>query len=379
MKKIVLVPDSFKGSMDSREICAVMAAAIRLRMPETSVVSLPVADGGEGTVDSFLAAVGGERIQLRVRGPYGEEIESFYGMIDGGRTAVVEMAAAAGLPLAGEYPRVEGASTYGVGQLMADAAARGAKKIIVGLGGSCTNDFGAGAAAACGVRFLRRGGGAFVPTGATLGDIDRVDRSGLSPLLRDIEITAMCDIDNPLFGPEGAAYVFAPQKGADAAKVKLLDEGLQAASRVVCRDLGIDAAALPGAGAAGGMGGGMKAFFGAKLQKGIDAVLEAARFPEKLDGADLVFTGEGRVDSQSLRGKVVSGVARHTKARRVPLIAVVGSAEDGIDAAAYELGVSAIFSICRAPTDMETAMRRGRENLAAAMDNILRLLRAAGK
>lgn len=378
MKKIVLVPDSFKGSMNSREVCAVMERQIRLYLPGVVFVSTPVADGGEGTVDSFLTAVGGERIHLRVQGPYGREIEGFYGIIDQGKTAVIEMAAAAGLPLAGKELRVERASTYGVGQLIRDAAGRGVKKIIVGLGGSCTNDFGAGAAAACGIRFLRRDGTDFIPTGATLGEVDRIDRSGLLPHLQEIEIAAICDIENPLYGSDGAAYVFAPQKGADAAMVKFLDKQLRAIDFVTRRDLGLDVSALPGAGAAGGMGGGMAAFFGAKLQKGIDVVLETVNFSEKLEHADLVFTGEGRIDSQSLCGKVVSGVARYTKERGIPLIAVVGSAEDGIDVAAYDLGVTAVFSINHELADIETIKLRGRENLAAAMSNILRLIKVVG-
>lgn len=379
MEKIVLVPDSFKGSMNSREVCAVMARQIRLHLPGVAVVSVPVADGGEGTVDSFLAAVGGERIRLRVQGPYGREIESFYGMIDRGKTAVIEMAAAAGLPLAGKDLHAERASTYGVGQLIRDAAGRGVKKMIVGLGGSCTNDFGAGAAAACGIRFLRRDGTDFIPTGATLGEVEHIDRSGLLSQFQEIEIAVICDIDHSLHGPDGAAYVFAPQKGADAAMVKFLDEQLRAIDFVTRRDLGLDVSALPGAGAAGGMGGGMAAFFGAKIQKGIDAVLETVNFSEKLEHADLVFTGEGRIDSQSLRGKVISGAARYTKERGIPLIAVVGSAEDGIDAAAYDLGVTAIFSINHELADVETAKLCGRENLAAAMGNILRLIKVVGK
>lgn len=254
MKKVILMPDSFKGTMSSSEICGIMEKAVRAYYPEAEVVPIPVADGGEGSVDAFLAAVGGERVTVPVRGPYMEEMEGYYGLLDGGSTAVIEMAACAGLPLVGENRHAEKTTTYGVGQLMAHAAGRGCKKMIVGLGGSATNDFGAGAAAALGVRFLDEAGEEFVPVGENLARVAKIDMSGLLPALRGIEVITMCDIDNPLCGKNGAAHIFGPQKGADPAMVEYLDGQLSAIARTVGRELGRDVADLPGAGAAGGMG-----------------------------------------------------------------------------------------------------------------------------
>jgi glycerate kinase len=374
LKKAVLIPDSFKGTMSSGEVCSIMDGVIRRYYPEAEIRSIPVADGGEGSVDSFLAAAGGEKITVPAKGPYMEDISGFYGVIDGGRTAVIEMAACAGLPLAGERRRPDLATTYGVGLLIADAAKRGCRKIIVGLGGSATNDFGAGAAAAAGIRFLDSEGRPFVPAGGTLSRIARIDVSGLLPEIKRAEIITMCDIDNPLYGRAGAAYVFAPQKGADAAMVEMLDGQLRRAAEIAAEQLGADLSALPGAGAAGGMGGGMAAFFGSALRMGIEVVLDAVNFDSAVEGADLVFTGEGRLDSQSLRGKVVAGVARRAKRRNVPVIAVAGAVGGGIEGI-YEEGVSAVFVSNRSARPCAELLPHCENDLAAAMDNIMRLLK----
>jgi glycerate kinase len=257
--------------------------------------------------------MGGEKITMTVKGPYMEDIESFYGLVDGGSTAIIEMAACAGLPLVGGNLHAEKTTTFGVGQLMEDAVRRGCRKIIMGLGGSATNDFAAGAAAALGVRFIDRDGNGFMPVGATLSRISRIDKSGLLPELGKMKICAMCDVDNPLFGPKGAAYVFAPQKGADGEMVEYLDNQLRYMSEIVTRELGVDISSMPGAGAAGGMGGGMVAFFNSSLMSGIEVVLDTVGFDDLLEGADLAISGEGKLDVQSLRGKVVIGVARRTK------------------------------------------------------------------
>lgn len=374
MKKVLLIPDSFKGTMSSEEICTVMGEVIRRHYPAAEVVSIPVADGGEGSVDSFLAAMGGEKVHLTVKGPYNEALESFYGVLPGGG-AVVEMAAAAGLPLVGEEKHAEQTTTFGVGQLIAEAARSGAKKIIVGLGGSATNDGGCGAAAALGVRFYNRAGESFVPVGGTLKEIDRIDLSGLLPELAAVEMVTMCDIDNPLCGPSGAAAVFGPQKGADPAMVQLLDDGLRHLAAVVRWDLGKDILDLPGAGAAGGMGGGMVAFLGSRLQMGIETVLDTVGFDDLLEGADLVFSGEGKIDSQSLRGKVVIGVARRTQKHNVPLIAIVGDIGDNIEGV-YDQGVTGVFSINRVAVPYKEARHRSKGDLALTMDNLLRFMRS---
>lgn len=372
MKKFVLIPDSFKGTMSSLEVCRIMEESIRRHFPQAEVLSLPVADGGEGSVDAFLTAAGGKRVSLRVKGPYGEEIDSFYG-ITPDHTAVIEMAACAGLPLSEGVMRPDLASTYGVGQLMVHAAEQGCRKLIICLGGSCTNDMGAGAAAAAGIVFRTPAGEEFVPTGATLGQISSISREGLHPLLRECEIIAMCDIDNPLYGESGAAYVFAPQKGADAKMVRMLDQNLRSAVQTVKEQLSVSLDEVPGAGAAGGMGGGMLAFFGARLQMGITTVLDALAFEQRARGADFIFTGEGKLDTQSLRGKVVVGVARRAQKIGVPVIAVVGDIGDDIDAV-YEEGVCAVFSINRVAVDFSQAKLRSRQDMALTMDNLMRFL-----
>lgn len=371
--KIVLIPDSFKGTLSSVEVCRVLRGCVELRLPGCEVRAIPVADGGEGSVDAFLAALGGEKVHARVAGPFFEPVESFYGLTDGGKTAIVEMAACAGLPLAGERRDPALTTTYGVGELIALAVEGGARKIILGLGGSATNDAGCGAAAALGVRFFDRTGTPFVPTGGTLGEVERIDVSAARERLRGVEITAMCDIDNPMYGENGAAYVFAPQKGAGPEQVRALDAGLRRLAGVMRRELGMDFAELPGAGAAGAMGAGVTAFLGASLQSGIESVLNAVDFDRAAADAELIFTGEGRLDSQSLRGKVVIGVARRAKRLGKRVIAIVGGAEGELEAA-YAEGVTAVFTTNRLPEPLSRSAPRAAENLAFTMDNILRLL-----
>lgn len=377
MEKILLVPDSFKGTLSSRQVCQVMAGQLRRFFPQAQVKSIPVADGGEGSVEAFLAAAGGERRTRTVTGPFGEPVEAFYGILGDGRTAVIEMAACAGLPLAEGRLNPERATTYGVGELLLAAKEAGCTKAILGLGGSCTNDGGVGAAAALGAKFTRADGAAFVPTGGTLGEIAALDVSPVAQALQGMELTAMCDIDNPLYGEAGAAAVFAPQKGADAAMVARLDAGLRHLGQVAARCLGRDFSHLPGAGAAGGLGFGMAAFCGAQLRMGIDAVLDAVGFDSLLPGTDVVFTGEGKIDSQSARGKVVSGVAVRCRKAGVPVVAVVGQIGQGFEEM-YQQGLTAVFSINRAAQPFAESRFHAGENLALTMENIARLL-AAGR
>lgn len=377
MEKILLVPDSFKGTLSSRQVCQVMAGQLRRFFPQAQVKSIPVADGGEGSVEAFLAAAGGERRTRTVTGPFGEPVEAFYGILGDGRTAVIEMAACAGLPLAEGRLNPERATTYGVGELLLAAKEAGCTKAILGLGGSCTNDGGAGAAAALGAKFTRADGAAFVPTGGTLGEIAALDVSPVAQALQGMELTAMCDIDNPLYGDAGAAAVFAPQKGADAAMVARLDAGLRHLGQVSARCLGRDFSHLPGTGAAGGLGFGMAAFCGAQLRMGIDAVLDAVGFDSLLPGTDVVFTGEGKIDSQSARGKVVSGVAVRCRKAGVPVVAVVGQIGQGFEEM-YQQGLTAVFSINRAAQPFAESRFHAGENLALTMENIARLL-AAGR
>ena len=369
MKKVILIPDSFKGTMSSEEICGIMEKAIRRFFPSAEIRSIPVADGGEGTVDAFLTALGGQRIPVTVTGPMGGPVAAFYGRC--GDTAIVEMAAAAGLPLVQGEKRPELATTYGVGELLCHAAHHGVKRIVLGLGGSATTDGGCGCAAAAGVRFRNHAGEEFVPTGGTLEDVAEIDLRGLDPILKQTELVTMCDITNPMYGPNGAAYVFAPQKGADPDMVARLDRGLSHLAKVLHQQLGIDVAQLPGAGAAGGMGGGMAAFFNSQLEPGIEAVLDTVGFDDLLADTTAVFTGEGKIDSQSLGGKVVIGVARRAKRQGVPVIAVVGDIGDPIDDA-YDQGVSAIFSINRVAVPYAKARLRAKSDLEKTMENICR-------
>ena len=372
LRNVVIIPDSFKGTLASAEICAVLRRKVLEYFPGCAVTEIPVADGGEGSVDAFLAAVGGEKRRFAVTGPLHRPVHGFYGKLPDG-TAVVEMAAAAGLPLVGERKDPLGTTTYGVGELMRAALEGGTRRLVVGLGGSATTDGGCGAAAALGVRFLDAESKAFTPTGGTLAKISRIDASGLAPAVRKAEIVAMCDIDNPMHGPQGAAAVFGPQKGSDPEQVALLDAGLAHLAEIIRRDLGRDVAELPGAGAAGAMGAGMVAFCGATLQSGIDTVLDTVRFDELVRNADLVFTGEGMLDSQSLRGKVVIGVARRAGAAGVPVIALVGGADYDIQGA-YEAGVTAVFTTNRLPRPLAELAPHAAENLEFAADNVLRAL-----
>ncbi|HIS79459.1 MAG TPA: glycerate kinase, partial [Candidatus Caccousia stercoris] len=365
-------PDSFKGTMTSLEICEQMRCAARALWPQVQTEEIPVADGGEGSVDAFLGAVEGSKEFARVQGPYGEEMEAFYGLC--GSTAVVEMAAAAGLPLVGENRHAERTTTYGVGQLIACALEHPeVTRVVIGLGGSATNDGGCGAAAALGARFLDEAGNTFVPVGETLARIAHIDVSQMHPRLREVEVCAMCDIDNPLCGPQGASAVFGPQKGADPAMVRLLDEGLLHLAEVIRRDLGKDVLSLPGGGAAGGMGAGTAAFLHASLQKGIETVLAIARFEERARGADLILTGEGRIDGQSLRGKVVMGVAKKAVSLGVPVAAVVGDIAEGAEQA-YEEGVAGIFTINRLAVPYTEARKTAKRDLFFTVQNVLHFM-----
>ncbi len=376
MKKVVLIPDSFKGTMSSAEIISIMKERIEAYNPGCQTVSIPVADGGEGSVDAFLTALGGEKVRMKTKGPWNEEVDSFYGMLPDG-TAVIEMAASAGLPQVGDRKDPSRTTTYGVGELILAAARSGAKKLVIGLGGSATNDAGCGAAAACGVRFLDKDGRSFVPVGGTLGDIASIDLSGMDGKVKDMPITAMCDIDNPFYGPTGAAAIFGPQKGADEAMVADLDGKMKHLASVIEEQIGVDLQEIPGSGAAGGMGGGMKAFFGARMQMGIDAVLETTGFEKLAADADVVFTGEGKIDTQSLRGKVVIGVARKAKKMGIPVIAVVGDIGDDIEAA-YGEGVTGIFSTNRVAVPYKEARLRAKSDMKLTMDNILRFMKSMG-
>ena len=371
MKKCIIIPDSFKGTLSAVDFCRLGEDVIRRLDSGCEVLTVPVADGGEGTVDCFAEALGARRVYVQATGPWGEAVESCYARH--GDTAFVEMAQNAGLPMVGERKDPALTTTYGVGQVIRAAVEAGCREIVLGLGGSCTNDAGAGAACALGVEFRDAAGKSFLPTGGTLENIASYDVSAARALLKDCTVTAMCDIDNPMYGPAGAAAVFAPQKGADAAMVTRLDRNLRTLGALMQKTAGQDVAALPGAGAAGAFGAGVVAFLGGQLRPGIETVLDCVKFDDLLDGADMVFTGEGSIDSQSLRGKVVIGVARRAQRKNVPVTVIAGTVGEGAEGA-YDRGVSAIFSINRRAEDFSVSRHKTQENFKATMENIVRLL-----
>lgn len=376
MKKCIVISDSFKGSLSSIEICEIAKKTFADYMPDCQLIAVPVADGGEGTVDCFAYTLPGTPVTIPVSGPFGETVDATY--LRTGDTAILEMASAAGLPMAAAHPNPATSTTFGVGQLIAHAADSGCTRILLGIGGSATNDGGCGCAAALGVQFYNEQGEAFVPTGGTLNQIARIDTSACRARCAGLSITVMCDVDNPLYGQRGAACVFAPQKGADSAMVAMLDENLSHLAQVCKQELGLDLADVAGAGAAGGLGFGCMAFLGAELKSGIETVLDAVDFDSLLDGADLVITGEGRIDSQSVHGKVISGIANRTRSHGVPLVAVVGCIDDSA-AEAYPLGVNAIFTTNRRGLPYVDCIPRAAGDYAATLHDVLGLIGAVTK
>ncbi len=375
MKKCVIVPDSFKGTVSSSEICHIISEEALKIYPDIETVSIPVADGGEGSVDCFLEALDGSPVTCTAKGPLFENITAKYGLVDGGKTAIIEMAACAGLPLVLGKENPKETTTYGVGQLILDAAKKGVNRIVIGLGGSATNDGGCGAAAAIGVKFYDKDENSFIPCGGTLKDIARISTENRNPALDKIDFVTMCDIDNPMYGENGAAYVFAPQKGADKDDVKALDNGLKHLASIIKRDLGKDVAQISGGGAAGGMGVGMVAFFNSQLKMGIDTVLDMVDFENLIKDADLILTGEGKIDSQSMGGKVVIGVSRRAKPFNIPVVAIVGDIGDGAEAA-YNEGVAAIFSTNRIAADFSVIKGSAKDDLRKTVYNLFHFLNA---
>ena len=374
MQNFILVPDSFKGTLSAIEVCNIMKSSIKNLYKDAYIISVPVADGGEGTVDSFLYALGGEKKSVWVSDAFNEQkILAHYAMLKDD-IAVIEMAACAGLPLVKNRLEPDKTTTFGVGELIIDAINSGAKKIILGLGGSATNDGGCGMAAALGVKFKDEQNQEFIPTGGTLSQIYKIDMNNIYSKIKDVEFISMCDVDNPLCGKLGASAVFAPQKGADEDMVKLLNEGLAHLAKIIKRDLHIEVKDVKGAGAAGGLGAGSIAFLQSKLTKGIDVILDTIKFDELVSKADIVFTGEGKFDSQSLHGKVVMGVANRSQKYKTPVIVVTGAIGENIQEA-YNKGITAIFSINKEPMEFSKSALKSKENMILTMENILRLLK----
>lgn len=376
--KLVIAPDSFKESLSAPAVAAAIAAGFRAVFPEADIVELPVADGGEGTVEAMVAATQGRIVPLTVTGPLGTPVEAFYGLSGDGGTAIVEMAAASGLmlvPPAARNPRIT--TTRGVGEILKAALNAGARRFIVGIGGSATNDGGAGMLQALGARLLDAEGRDLPPGGAALARLARIDLSQLDARLAEARIDVACDVDNPLTGPKGASAVFGPQKGATPAMVAELDAALATYATAIKRDLGADIAALPGAGAAGGLGAGFAGILGATLKPGIAIVLDAVDLDTAVRDADLVITGEGRMDFQTAHGKTPVGVARVAKRHGKPVIALAGGLGSGVEAV-HDHGIDAVFSVLSRICTLEEALADGAANLTQTARNVAATLKLAG-
>ncbi len=356
--KILIAPDSFKGTLTANEVCDIIGQAFADTIKNAQITKLPAADGGEGLCACLREIIGGETVKTEVCGVLGEKINAEYLMLSD-KTAVIEMAACAGLPLAGDSKNPEKATTYGVGELIIHAINNGAKRILLGLGGSATNDCGFGMASALGWTFTDENGECFIPTGGTLHRVKHISRPE-KPI--NIPVTAACDVENPLYGENGAAYVFAPQKGADEAMVKRLDDALRHASEIINRDLNIDVSQIKGSGAAGGTGAGSVAFLDAELKKGIDILLDASDFDKKAADADLIITGEGRLDSQSVNGKVISGIAKRAAKQNKTVIAICGSRGEGAENI-LALGVGSFYFSSVTPKPFDEIAKTCREDL----------------
>lgn len=370
--KAVIAPDSYKGSLDARGVAFAMEKGIMAACPNAAVICIPIADGGEGFTDAMLTACGGKKIYAEVSGPLGSAMTAYYGVLPD-ETAVIETAAASGLTLVPPDKRDPmHTTTHGTGELMLHAAKSGCKKMIIGLGGSATNDGGMGMLRALGVRFYDRFGFELPWCGSSLAKVVRIDASGMDECMRGVEITVASDVNNPLCGPEGAAAVFGPQKGADYDMVYELDRGMRNYADVINRAFGIDIADVPGAGAAGGMGAALMVFFGARLLPGIDIVLDKSRAAMMIADSDIVFTGEGRTDAQTTHGKAPMGVAVLASRYSVPVVCISGSLDSGYEAL-YDAGVTAIFAALTAPVSLEEAMDDPADRIAAAAEAAARL------
>jgi len=364
--RVVIAPDKFKGSLSASEAAEAMARGVARAAPSATIDRAPMADGGEGTVAALIASTNGAWREAKVRSPMGEPVVARYGLLGDGRTAAIEMATASGLVLVPPDRRDPTiATTIGTGELLLAALSEGVDKVIVGIGGSATNDGGAGLGQALGFRLLDSEGRELPPGGGALGRLDRIDGSNRRRELDGVSIAVACDVTNPLCGPSGASAVYGPQKGATPEMVSLLDANLSHFAAIVGRDLGVSIAEIPGSGAAGGLGGGLVAFAGGRLQPGIDLVIEAVDLRARLEGADLCLTGEGALDDQSAFGKTAVGVARLSRSLGVPAFALAGTIGAGASAT-LDQGLDAYFSICPGPIALEEAIARAGELLEDA-------------
>ncbi|ELY3416649.1 glycerate kinase [Cronobacter sakazakii] len=373
LKKIVIAPDSFKESLSAMDVAKAIEAGFREIYPQAHYVCVPMADGGEGTVEAMVAATGGQIITTPVTAPLGNKVDGFFGLLGDGETAVVEMAAASGLhlvPTAQRDPRIT--TSYGTGELILAALERGVKAIIIGIGGSATNDGGAGMMQALGARFLDGEGRELAPGGAALARLERLDLSALDPRLAQVSVTAACDVDNPLCGEKGASAVFGPQKGATPAIVTELDAALRRFGEQLEAATGKAIISAPGAGAAGGMGAALLGMLNAELRPGIEIVIESLGLAQAVRDADLVITGEGRLDSQSIHGKTPVGVARVAKQFQRPVVAIAGSLTPDYQIV-HEHGIDAAFSVIDRIVTLQEALDDAERNLRVTARNVAAL------
>lgn len=375
MKSITIAIDSFKGSLSSARVAEAAEQGIRAVLPDCHVQKISIADGGEGTVEALVETLQGQIIEITACDPLMRPINVRYGLVDGGSTAVVEMSAASGLPLLAIDERNPWlTTTYGTGEMIADAIKRGARRLLIGIGGSATNDAGMGMLEALGYKFYDANGTPLAGCGGNLCSVARIDDKEALPALKECQITVACDVKNPLYGPTGAAYIFAPQKGADAEMVERLDQGLKNFASVVNAHFGSNAEQREGAGAAGGLGYCFSALLGARLQSGIDMVLEAIDFAKRIESSDLVITGEGRIDSQTVMGKAPSGVLNAATEQGIPVVAIGGAVESS--EALKQSKFTAILPIVAGPVSLDEAMREeiAAANVSRTVEQIIKLL-----
>ncbi len=377
--KIIIAPDSFKESLSAPEVCEAVEAGFRKAFPQAAYTHLPIADGGEGTVQSVVDATNGTIISINVKGPLGKNVAAFYGLTGDGKTAIIEMAAASGLHLVQRDKRNPLiTSTYGTGQLIKDALDQGVERIVLGLGGSATNDGGAGMAQALGAKLVDQTNKELSPGGQALCELAAIDVSDLDPRLKNVQIEAACDVTNPLTGKSGASAVFGPQKGATKEMIDELDHSLARYAEVIEKELGKTVTHISGAGAAGGLGAGIVAFLEGELRSGIDLVLDVIQFEGRIAGADLLLTGEGRLDAQTVHGKAPVGVAKRAKAsnHHLPVIAIAGSVGEDYEAV-FDHGIDAVFSVVNGVMTLEEALENGAVNVEKTLENIGRLVKVS--
>ncbi|EPC8411410.1 glycerate 2-kinase [Bacillus thuringiensis] len=377
--KVVIASDSYKESLKAIEVCEAIERGFRAIFPNAKYVKIPIGDGGEGTVESLVDATGGRIISISVTGPLRESVQAFYGVSKDKKTAFIEMAAASGLqhvPVEKRNPLIT--TTKGTGELILHALNQGVEYIILGLGGSATNDGGAGMLAALGVRFINDKGEVIDPSGGTLHSIVAIDFSQMDPRLKGVKIEAACDVDNPLVGMQGASFVFGRQKGANIEMMKELDENLKHYANILKRYVSSDVSEIPGAGAAGGMGAAVISVLKGDLRRGIEIVLDYTNFDKHIEDADLIITGEGRIDEQTAYGKAPVGVAGRAKRFSVPVIAIGGSVSSDYSAV-YEKGIDAVFSITTRPMTLEEAYRVAEENIEMTTKNIATVWKIASE